>query len=409
MEIVLIIYQIISYITLLYGAYYVVSGLIGLIIEKKKRTVLKNVDKENYFGVIVAARNEEAVIGNLIDSLNNLNYNKEKYKTYIFINNTSDNTAKVVKEHGARAVDVTVPVKTKADVLSFAFDYLKKDKNIDAYIVFDADNVVHPDFLKHMNDVLNNGYRVATGFRDAKNPSDSWVSGSYTICYYIHSLFFCQSRMGLNGNANITGTGFMVKKEIVDQNGFNTYSLTEDMEFTGQCALKDEKIYYADKAITYDEYPSSFKTSWKQRKRWTVGNLQCMKIYSIKLVKNFFKTFKLPNLDMFCNFLATFSQILMVLNFAVFGIINILINGKIIKVAVIVLIISYLSQVFISVLTIMHLNKKIRPLWKGIVLFPLFIVSWLPISVICLFKKNLKWEEIKHDRAISLEEIGNQI
>ena len=409
MEIVLIIYQIISYITLLYGAYYVVSGLIGLIFEKKKRTVLKNVDKENYFGVIVAARNEEAVIGNLIDSLNNLNYNKEKYKTYIFINNTSDNTAKVVKEHGANAVDVTVPVKTKADVLSFAFDYLKKDKNIDAYIVFDADNVVHPDFLKHMNDVLNNGYRVATSFRDAKNPSDSWVSGSYTICYYIHNLFFCQSRMGLNGNANITGTGFMVKKEIVDQNGFNTYSLTEDMEFTGQCALKDEKIYYADKAITYDEYPSSFKTSWKQRKRWTVGNLQCMKLYSIKLVKNFFKTFKLPNLDMFCNFLATFSQILMVLNFAVFGIINILINGKIIKVAVIVLIISYLSQVFISVITIMYLNKKISPLWKGIVVFSLFIISWLPISVICLFKKNLKWEEIKHDRAISLEEIGNQI
>ena len=132
-----------------------------------------------------------------------------------------------------------------------------------------------------------------------------------------------------------------------------------------------------------------------------------MKLYSIKLVKNFFKTFKLPNLDMFCNFLATFSQILMVLNFAIFGIINILINNQIIKVAVIVLIISYLFQVFISVITIMYLNKKISPLWKGIVLFPLFIVSWLPISVICLFKKNLKWEEIKHDRAISLEEIGN--
>ena len=41
----------------------------------------------------------------------------------------------------------------------------------------------------------------------------------------------------------------MIKKDIIDDEGFNTYTLTEDMEFTGQCALKGEKIYYAEKAI----------------------------------------------------------------------------------------------------------------------------------------------------------------
>ncbi len=405
MEVVLIIYRIISYITLIYGAYYVVSGVIGLILEKIKRKDLKKDNKKHNFAIIVAARNEENVVGNLIDSLNNLNYDKDRINTYVFINNTNDNTASVVKEHGAKAIDVTVPVKTKADVLSFAFDYLKDNKSIDAYIVFDADNVVHPDFVMHMNDALNNGYRVATSFRDAKNPSDSWISASYTIFYYIQNLFFCRSRMGMNANATVTGTGFMVKKEIIDRDGFVTYSLTEDMEFAGQCALKGEKIYYAEKAITYDEYPTKFKTSWKQRKRWSVGNIQCMKLYFIKLIKNFFKTGKISNLDMSCNFSGAIFQVIVYANIGMLRVSNFIVGNPLIEQDYLSWIFGYLVQIFIPIFTIIYLRKNIKYLWKGIILFPLFVLSWVPINIIALFKKDLKWEEIKHDRSIKLDEI----
>ena len=406
MEVLLTIYRIISGITLVYGAYYVVMGILGLILEKKNRKSLKKYDKENHFAIIIPARNEEAVVGNLIDSLNNLNYNKDKYDVYVIINNTTDNTKKVVLEHGANAVDCMAPVKTKADVLCFAFDYLKKNKKINAYVVFDADNVVHPDFLIHMNDALNNGYRVASGFRDAKNPSDSWISASYTIFYYIQNLFFCRSRMGFGGNATITGTGFMIKKEIIDKDGFNTYTLTEDMEFTGQCALKGEKIYYAEKAITYDEYPVRFGPSWKQRKRWSVGNLQCMRIYLIDLLKSFMKKGWMPMLDMACNFCGIMAQVVIYLNLGMFRIANLIAGNPLIEQDYFSWIFGILVQIGLPIITILWLKKRIKPLWKGILLFPLFILSWLPINIICLFKKDVKWEEIKHERSIKLEEIN---
>ena len=404
MEVILTIYRIISAITLIYGSYYVIMGALGLILEKINHKELKKIDYYHKFAIIIPARNEEKVIGNLVDSLKKLNYDQDKYTINVIVNNTTDNTLKVAKEHGAIAIDCKVPVKVKADVLNYAFDYYKKDKSIDAYVIFDADNVVHPDFLIYMNDALNNGYRVASSFRDAKNPSDSWVSSSYAVFYYIQNLFFCRSRMGLNANATITGTGFMIKKDIIDSDGFNTYTLTEDMEFAGQCALKGEKIYYAEKAITYDEYPVKFSASWKQRKRWSVGNLQCMKLYSFKLFISFLK--KGSMLDMACNFCGMMAQLVIYLNLGIFRIANFSEGNPLIEQDYLSWVIGILIQMLLPLITCLYLHKNIKTLWKGIVLFPLFIYSWLPINIICFFKKDLKWEEIKHERAIKLEEIN---
>ena len=203
------------------------------------------------------------------------------------------------------------------------------------------------------------------------------------------------------------GTGFMIKKEIIDAEGFNTYTLTEDMEFTGQCALNGEKIYYAEEAITYDEYPVKFGPAWKQRKRWSVGNLQCMKLYLFKLLKNFFKKRQIPMLDMAFNFCGIMAQVVVYLNLGMFRIANYIVRNPLIEQDYFSWIFGILIQIILPIITILLLKKKLKPLWKGILLFPLFILSWLPINIICLFKKDLKWEEIKHERSIKLEEIGN--
>ena len=81
---------------------------------------------------------------------------------------------------------------TKADcekVFNATFDLFKDNNKIDAYAIFDADNIVHHDFLAKMNDMINSGYSVAQGFRDTKNISDNWLTSSYAILYYFQSLF----------------------------------------------------------------------------------------------------------------------------------------------------------------------------------------------------------------------------
>ena len=69
---------------------------------------------------------------------------------------------------------------------------------------------MHPDFISRMNDTLCSGYRVAEGFRDSKNITDNWISGSYSLFYYMQNFFFNKSRMTMGLSGSINGTGFNV-------------------------------------------------------------------------------------------------------------------------------------------------------------------------------------------------------
>ena len=133
--------------SLFYGLYFLVMAT-GVFGKKKEKT---NNSKKNHFAILIAARNEEEVIGNLIKSLKKQNYPKDKYDIYVIVNNCTDNTLDVARDAGANILECTEKVKTKGDVLKYTFNKLKDNKEIDAYVIFDADNVVHGDFLNKMN------------------------------------------------------------------------------------------------------------------------------------------------------------------------------------------------------------------------------------------------------------------
>jgi len=404
-----ILYYIIFVITLFYGVYFFISGWVGVL--KKKRVRFKKADAKNHFAILIPARNEETVIENLIQSLKKQNYPENLYTIYVIPNNCSDKTEEIAIGGGASILHCDIETRTKGDALNFAFSKLKKKKEIDAYLVFDADNVVHPDFLARMNDCLESGYRVAQGFRDAKNPSDNWLSGSYTLFYLFQNVFFNHSRMAMDGSASINGTGFMVKKEIIDEYGFDTYTLTEDVEFTGQCALRGERIVFVEEAITYDEYPVSFQASWKQRKRWSAGILECMKRYSFSLFKNYFKTRELPSFDMSFVYLGPLMQVLGFLNIVMLCIFRITgvhlhdLFSYIFASGILFFVLSYLFGIAIEVFMLAYKGKKILPLMSSILLFPLFIATWIPINISCMVKKHTKWEEIKHSRSVEIKDV----
>ena len=412
LKLIIILYYIIFVITLIYGMYFLITSIIGLL--KKNKIHYSNSKNYNTFAILIPARNESLVIGELIDSLFNLNYPKDKYNIYVIPNNCTDNTKEVAETKGTKIIDCNVKVKTKGDVLNFAFNELKKNKEIDAYVIFDADNVVHPDFLKYMNDCYNSGYHVAEGFRDAKNPSDNWISGSYSLYYLMQNVFYNYTRMPLGGSASINGTGFMIQKDLIDEKGFETYTLTEDMEFTGQCALNGERIAFVEDAITYDEYPNKFIPSWKQRKRWSAGILECMRLYSKKLFKNAFKNKSIHSFDIGLTYICpviqviSFIGLIMLIVFKIVGIELYDIFSYFLASGLICFILIYLLGILVEVAVLKYKKKSVKSVISGIVFFPIFILSWIPINIVCLVKKQTKWDEIKHDRNININDIINK-
>ncbi len=402
MKIIEEVLKIIDFFSIACMIYYVVIGLCSLR-KSKNETDSKNFKK---FACIIPARNEELVIENLLESLKKQNYPKEFYDIFVIPNNCTDNTEMISKQQKVKIINCeNVRTNSKGDVLRHVFKVLKNE-DYEAYIIFDADNVVHPNFIKKMNNILNKGYRLAQGYRDSKNPSDTWISSTSSLHYMVQNYFVNKARMNISQSSFINGTGFMISKELIEEKGYNSLTMTEDIELTVKCALDKEKIAFVEEAITYDEQPIKFSESWKQRKRWSVGTIQCLKMYSKSLKNDIIKNKNFGALDSLLFLFAPYMQLLTTAIFLLHILTNVVETLEINFISKIFFsIMWYILSILMSILLVKINKKDIKRYLKGIFTLPLFYFSWIPINIIACFKKNLKWEKIEHTRTISFNNI----
>ncbi|HJJ06025.1 MAG TPA: glycosyltransferase [Clostridiaceae bacterium] len=409
MEYLYVLQQALVWIVTIYWLYQLVVSLCSLV-KLKDKPIIE--DKQNRFMAIIPAHNEEKVVGNLIASLKRQNYPKELYDIYVIADNCTDNTAKVAKEAGAIVYErFDEEHKTKGYALNwFLKQKIEENAPYDAFCIFDADNIVDENFIKNMNKKLCQGEEVVQGYRDIKNPTDSWITAGYAIFYWTMNRFYHLARYNLGLSPLINGTGFMVKFDIIKPTGWDTNTLTEDIEFSLKTIISGKKLGWATDAIVYDEQPVGFKQSWSQRSRWTVGHIQCLKEYTIPLAVAVKEHKTLMNFDGLLYMIGSIPMfvltiILLILNFVMYfangmSTLDLFINC-----------LRYLLPTFllpiITAIMIMILDKKpIRPMLKGLALYPLFLGSWLLINFKCLFKKQTKWEKIEHVRDIKINEVS---
>ena len=392
-----------------YSCYYFGVALFSL--RSQKRWAAAPPRKK--IAVVVAARNEQEVIGQLVETLQRQNYPKELYQVIVAPNNCTDDTRLVAQQAGARIYDCTLPVRSKGDVLRQVFRTLLKE-DWDAICIFDADNLVHPDFLQQMNNALCQGARVAQGYRDSKNPHDSWVSGCYSIYYWMVNRLYSRSRSALGLSAIINGSGFMVSTSLLrEMKGWRTYTMTEDIEFSTQCILRGVRVEWVPQAITYDEQPLSFAQSWKQRKRWSTGLLQGFVRYFVPLTRTFLRERRAVCLDQMLFFLAPFMQMMYVVSLLLGFQLNLLAvqqglfsEGILWGRLLLSLNISFVIGTALAVAVVIAEGKSSLKMLKGTMGYWLFITSWIPINLLCLFKRCTSWEEIRHTRKLKLSDIS---
>ena len=402
--------QALIWIITVYWAYQIVVSFCSLIKLKDKKML---VNKNHKFMAIIPAHNEETVIRNLVESLTEQDYPKNLYDIYVIADNCTDRTAEIAKEAGAIVLKrFDEANKTKGHALNwFIKQKIEENADYDALCVFDADNIVDKNFLKNMNKKLCQGEEVVQGYRDIKNPTDSWISAGYAIFYWMMHRFYHLARYNLGLSPLLNGTGFMVKFDILKPNGWQTVTLTEDIEFSLINIAQGRKLGWAVDAIVYDEQPTTFKASWSQRSRWTVGHLQCMKEYTGKLINGIKEYKTLMNFD---GALYLFGIPMMLLTFALLGVNGLLYLAN--EMTFIDLVWNfgrYLIATFILPVVmgtaIMALEKKpIKPMLRGLLCYPFFMGSWILINIKCLIKPNTKWEKIQHVRDINIKEVIQQ-
>lgn len=365
------------------------------------------------FAVLIAARNEAAVIGNLVDSLFAQNYPRDLYEVIVAPNNCTDDTEAVARAHGARIFRPQGKITGKGEVLRQAVDAIALRERFDAICVFDADNLVDPDFLARMNDAFCSGAAVAQGFRDSKNPRQSAISGCYSICYWMLSRFYNNAREVLGLSALVNGSGFMVSCALLRRlGGWNTHTITEDYEFSAQCVLAGERVRFVPDAVIYDEQPLTFRQSWKQRRRWTTGSLQGLELYGGRLFAQAVSEKKMVCFDLYLTFLSPVIQMVS----AVVGLLSgalMLWQGRLVPLHLLILVAAAAGGVLISAVScagaalaaVLLRRAPLAGMEKSIAAFWLFMVSWMVITFVSLFSRQKSWDPIPHTASLTLDQM----
>ena len=378
---------------------------------RKERPLVE--DKKHTFALVVAAHNEQSVIRNMVDSLTALNYDKELFDFYVIADNCTDKTAEIARDAGAIALErFNDKERGKGYAMDWAFTRIfEGEREYDAICVFDADNIVHGEFLNEINKRLCQGYEAVQGYIETKNPYDTWITASYSITFSVMNKIYQTARYNAGLPNQLNGTGFALRTEIIKKFGWGATCLAEDMEFTMKLLQNHILVGWAEKAIVYDEKPLTLSQSWKQRVRWTQGHADVASRFIPKLGKSFLKEGRLRYIDCIVYLL----QPLLMMTLAITSLVG-TIQGFYPDTKVWFTFADYGTPVMWTLLyfaqlayvpAILWLEKKLT-VKTAVYYIPylLFTYTWMPIAFIGVAKKNKKeWFHTQHTRTISIKEV----
>ena len=425
-EIVDLVFLVLSALLGLLTVHFVIFAIVGLFAKKK----FPKAENKLKYGVIIPARNEEKVIGGLIESVQKNNYPQDKLQIFVIAHNCTDKTAEVARAMGATVYEYNNPDER---TMGYAFRYLFKQieadcgtQNFDGFFLFNADNILDKDYFNKMNDafVYYNGERVITSCRNSKNFGANVMSACYGLYFLQGCRLECRGRSVLGCSTRVQGTGYVISSKIVE-NGWNYVTLTEDWEFSADQVLQGRNIVYCDEAMFYDEQPTDNKIMLRQRLRWAKGHLLVCLTKTGALLKKLFKreknnkkNNKFSIFDITVNIMpiCTIATTIFLLNW-LFILLTPVFMSNYLEVwqthfasLGVSTLISYISTVVIACVLYICEHKRIKNvslLTKilSVLFFPIFMFVYFPLELISVFKK-VEWKAIPHKDTTDFEKVN---
>ncbi|MBW4505320.1 MAG: glycosyltransferase family 2 protein [Scytonematopsis contorta HA4267-MV1] len=242
-----------------------------------------------YVSLLVAAKNEEAVIGNLVKNLCNLEYPSQKYEVWIVDDDSTDKTPQLLAELQEKYDNLKIlrrkPESTggKSGALNQVLPLAKGE----IVAVFDADAKVSQDTLLRVVPLFQEDRVGAVQMRKAiSNASTNyWTkaqSGEMTVDAVLQ-----QQRINVGGIGELRGNGqFVRRKALLSCGGWNEETITDDLDLTLRLHLDNWDIELAFYPAVEEEGVTTAVGLWHQRNRWAEGGYQRYLDYWDLILKN---------------------------------------------------------------------------------------------------------------------------
>ena len=411
----LVIGTVVTVLLAVFYSYQYVYLLISCFLRPKR---YPKTDRTKRYAAIIAARNEECVLPSLVRSIRAQDYPRDLIDIYVVADNCTDGTAAAARAEGAVVFERADKTRVgKGFALGFLFDRIAEQKGslraYDAYLVFDADNVLRPDYFSHMDRAFCAGNRILTSYRNSKNYGKNWISAGYALWYLHESRHLNNARSLLGCSAAISGTGFLVDSAIIERNGgWGHTLLTEDIEFTVDSILQGERVGYCHAAELFDEQPETFSHSVRQRKRWAKGFFQVFHKYGGRLARRIF----LPSwssFDMMMNLMPAFllsalqllcSAALLFVDLILYGRLSLYLLSGLFAFFGFGYLLIFIFGLFALVSERRRIHCSKLRAFLLLFTFPIFMITYLPISISALFS-HVEWQPTPHKYALDSDQI----
>lgn len=269
-------------ITLVNLAFLVIFSIYYLMfwtISGRKTKPVPHSDTYSKFAVLIPARNEAKVIGNILQSLKEQTYPQEHFDVWVIVEDINDPTVEIVNKFGYRYFvrdELTPNRKTKGFALQEVIRHFKTTGlHYDAYMIFDADNLMDKNYIEVMNDLRGSGVQVGLGSRAFTNADHNWMTACSAIMFCYMNRVTSSGRTILFHKATLMGTGYFINSDIIDEIGKWIFTgMTEDIQLTSYCYYRDIYMKFYPLVRFYDEQSPVFKTMHIQHLRWVFGYFQ---------------------------------------------------------------------------------------------------------------------------------------
>lgn len=230
-----------------------------------------------FVSLLVAAKNEEAVIGNLVKSLCNLDYPKDRYELWVIDDHSTDQTPVLLDKLATQYKQLRV-LRRPGDAgggKSGALNQVLPLTKGEIVGVFDADAGVPSDLLRRVLPLFHNPVMGAVQVRKAiANASLNFWTKSQMAEMALDS-YFQQQRIAVGGLGELRGNGQFVRREALERCGsWNEQTITDDLDLTLRLHLDNWDIGFLNFPAVEEEGVTRASALWHQRNRWAEGGYQ---------------------------------------------------------------------------------------------------------------------------------------
>ena len=292
---------------------------------------------------------------------------------------------------------------------------MHSDHYYEAFIKFDADNLMEPDYISRMNDAFDAGVKCARGYSNSKNIDQNVIAGISGLWYIRDCRFASNFRSAIGQGTMLGGAGMMFAAEIIEKHGWDCLTASDDSEFTMRRLNQDKiKTMYVKDAIVYEDQPSTIKDTFKRYKRMSGALNSLFYTQGIKSFLLFFVRWKWTYIDMFltlmfipvCVLMCTWLPIYYIYVLTYHGIMgNWDIFWTYMTTICYSLAIAFVAMFILQALLAVALeHKRIKAPFKkmlpSVFLFPVFMIIYAAAITLGVFSRS-KWHEVKRNTAVS--------